>query len=98
MQGPASPGAGIGGDLPGAHVEADPADQQPGRRGPPVRAVGDDGDLCAVHVERVGPGIFGDAAHQPPQRRDALGADGELDTGQVRGAGQLPGEVASVGT
>ena len=95
-QGPAAPGAGVGGDLPGGDVEADPADQQPGRRGPPVWGVLGDGDLRAVHVDRVGPVGLGDTAQDPPQRGDAFGADGELDTGEQRGPGQFTGEVASI--
>ncbi|MGH3805467.1 MAG: hypothetical protein ACRDRU_02240, partial [Pseudonocardiaceae bacterium] len=55
MQGAAAPGAGVGRDLPGVDVQADPADQQPGRRRPPVWAIGGDRDLRAIHVERVGP-------------------------------------------
>ena len=96
-QGPTTPGAGIARDLSGAHVEADPADQQPGRRGPPVGGVLGDGDLRAVHVDRVGPVVLGDTAQDPPQWGDAFGADGELDIGEQRGPGQLPGEVAGVG-
>ncbi|MGH3784567.1 MAG: hypothetical protein ACRDRO_29110, partial [Pseudonocardiaceae bacterium] len=97
VQGAAALGAGVGRDLPGVDVQAHPADQQSGRRRPPVRAVVSDRDLRAGHVARVGPLRFCQAREQSPQGRDALGADGELDTGQVRGPGQRPGEVAGVG-
>src|SRR5690242_1966185 len=39
MQGAAPPRPRVGGHLPGGHVEPDPADRQPGGRGPPVRAI-----------------------------------------------------------
>jgi hypothetical protein len=94
-EGAAPPRPRVGADLGGG--EADPADQQPGGRGPPVRAVVGDGDLRAVHVGRVGPVGLGQAVEQPPQRGDAFGADGELDIGEVRRAGQLTGEVPGVG-
>jgi len=82
---------------PGVDVQAHSADQQPGRCRPPIRAVGGDRDLRAVHVDRLGPGLLGETVEDPPQGCDALGADGELDTGAVRGPGQRPGEVAGVG-
>jgi hypothetical protein len=41
---------------------------------------------------------LGDTGQDPPQRGDALGADGELNSGQHRGAGQLADEGADVGT
>ena len=95
VQGAAAPGPRVGGDL--GRVQRHPADQQPGVRGPPVRAVLRDGDLGAVHVNGIVPGIFGDAGQQPPQRGDPLGADREGDVFVVGGAGQLPGEIACVG-
>jgi len=91
----AAAGPGVGGDL--GRVQQDPADQQPGVRRPPVRAVLRDGDLGAVHVNGVMPVVFGDPGQQPPQRRDPLGADREADLRVVGGSGQLPGEVAGVG-
>ncbi|MCA1703797.1 MAG: hypothetical protein LC808_11250 [Actinobacteria bacterium] len=94
MQG-AAPRSRVGADLFGG--QADPADQQPGGRRPPVRAVVGHRDLRAVHVDRVSPVILGDTGQDPPQRGDALGADRELHTGHQGGAGQLPGEVAGVG-
>ena len=95
MQGPAAPGPRVGGDL--GRVQGHPADQQPGAGRPPVRAVLRDRDLGAIHVDRVVPGVVGDPGQQPPQRRDPPGADREGDLLVVRGAGQLPGEVAGVG-
>jgi hypothetical protein len=86
----ATPRSGVVRDLPGVDVQTHPADQQPGRGRPPIQAVGGDRDLRAIHVDRVGPVMVSDAVEEPPQRRDALGADGELDTGQVRGPGQRP--------
>ena len=97
VQGAAPPGPRIRRHRSGGHVEADAADQQPGRGGPPVRAVVGDGDLGAGHVDRVGPVGIGDAVQQPPQRGDPPGPDGELDPGEQGGAGQLPGEVAGIG-
>jgi hypothetical protein len=85
----------VGGDLP--RVQQDPADQQPGARRPPVRAVLRDRDLRAVHVNGVLPVLLGDPGQQPPQRRDPLGADREGDALVVGSAGQLPGEVPGVG-
>ena len=55
----------IGGDLTG--VQANPADQQPGGRWPPVRAVTGGRDLRGVHIGGVVPVAFGDAVEQ---RRD----------------------------
>ena len=95
VQGAAAPGPRVGGDL--LRVQRHPADQQPGVRGPPVRAVLSDRHLGIVHVDRVVPVVLGDAGQQPPQRRDPLGADREADVRVVGGAGQLPGEVAGVG-
>ena len=95
MQGAAAPGPRVGGDL--LRGQQDPADQQPGAGRPPVRAVLRDGDLGAVHVNGVMPVVLGDPGQQPPQRRDPLGADRERDARVVRGAGQLPREVAGVG-
>jgi hypothetical protein len=97
VQGASTSGPWVGGDLPGGHVEPDPADQQPGRRGPPVRAVLGDRDLRIRHVDRVGPVGLGDTVEDPPQRRDPARADGELDLGEQRRASQLPGKVAGVG-
>jgi len=100
VQGAPSAGPRIRGRLPGPgfgrDVEADPADQQPGAGGPPVRAVVGDGDLSAGHVDRVGPVGLGQPVEQPPQRRDPPRPDRELDLGEQRGAGQLSGEVASI--
>ena len=56
-----------------------------------------DRDLRIRHVDRVGPVGLGDTVEDPPQRRDPARADGELDLGEQRRAGQLPGEVAGVG-
>ena len=95
VQGAAAPGPGVGGDL--LRVQQDPADQQPGVRGPPVRAVLSHGDLGIVHVDRVVPVVFGDPGQQPPQRGDPLGADRERDLRVVGSAGQRPGEVPGVG-
>jgi hypothetical protein len=41
-------------------------------------------------------GDFADAVQQPPQRGDALSADGDRDVLVVRGTGDLPGEIAGV--
>ncbi len=95
VQGPAPPRPRVGGNL--LRVQPDPADQQPGVRGPPVRAVVSHDDLRAVHAGRIMPVAFGDAAQQPPQRRDPLRPDRERDVLVVGGAGQLPGEVPGVG-
>jgi hypothetical protein len=95
VQGAAPAGPRAGGDL--GRVQRHPADQQPGVRGPPVRAVLCHGDLGAVHADRVVPVLFGDPGQQPPQRRDPLGADREANVRVVRGAGELPGDVAGVG-
>ena len=95
VQGPAAPGARVGRDLFG--VQRHPADQQRRVRRPPVRAVPGDGDLGAVHVDRVVPVVLGDVGQQPPQRRNPLGADREGDLLVVRGAGQRPGEVPGIG-
>jgi hypothetical protein len=86
---------GVGGDL--GRVQRHPADQQPGAGRPPVRAVLRDGDPGIVHLDRVVPGVLGDAGQQPPQRRDPLGADRERDVRLAGGAGQRPGEVPGVG-
>jgi hypothetical protein len=94
VQSAAAPRPRVGADLLGC--QRDPADQQPGGRGPPVRAVLGHGDLRVVHVDRVGPVVLTDAAQDPPQWSDALGADGELDIGEQSGPGQLAGEVAGV--
>ena len=94
VQGAASPRPRVGGDLRG--VQRDPADQQPGVRGPSLRAVAGHRDLRAFHADRVGPVVLGDACQQPPQRRDPLGADGERDLLVVGGASQLPGEIARI--
>ena len=64
VQGAAAPGPRVGGDLAG--VQQDPADQQPGVRGPPVRAVLSDRDLGIFHLDRVVPVLLGDAGQQPP--------------------------------
>ena len=53
VQGAAPPGARVGRDL--LRVQRHPADQQPGVRRPPVRAVPGDGDLGAVHVYGIVP-------------------------------------------
>jgi hypothetical protein len=95
VQGPAAPGPRVGGDL--LRIQQDPADQQPGVGRPPVRTVLSDRDLGIVHVDRVVPGVFGDAGQQPPQRRDPPGTDREADVLVVGGTGQLPGEVPGVG-
>ena len=86
-----------GATLPGARVStdllgcpADPADQQPGRRGPPVRAVIGDGDLRTVHVDGVGPVCFAQSIQDAPQRSDPLGADGELDLRNHGGRASCP--------
>jgi len=42
------------------------------------------------------PGVVSDAAQQPPQWRDPLGADRERDLLLMGGAGQLPREVPGV--
>jgi hypothetical protein len=78
-------------------VQQDPADQQPGVRGPPGRAVPGDGDLGIIHVDRIVPVLFGDPGQQPPQRRDPLGPDREADVRVMGGAGQRPGEIPRVG-
>ena len=95
VQGAAAAGPGVGRDLLGC--QPDPADQQVGVRRPPVRTVVGHRDLRAVHVDRLGPGVGGDAGQQPPQRGDAFGADRERDGLVVGGAGQCSGEVAGVG-
>ena len=97
VQGAAPPGPWIGRYRSGFDVEADPADQQPGRGRPPVRAVVGHRDLGGGHVERVSPVRLGHAVEQPLQRGDPPRPDGELDIGEQGGAGQLPGEVARVG-
>jgi hypothetical protein len=86
-------GAWVGRHLAVVEVEPDPADQQPGGRRPPVRAVGGHRDLRPVHVDRVGPLVLRDAVEDPPQRRDALGADGELHPGQQRGPEDRAGRI-----
>ena len=50
-----------------------------------------------VHVNGVVPAVLADAVQEPPQRRDALGADREADVLIMGGAGQRPGEVPGVG-
>jgi hypothetical protein len=62
-------GSRIRADLTCGDVEADPADQQPGRGRPPVRGVVGDGDLRAGNGDRVGPVCLADAVEQSPQRR-----------------------------
>ena len=48
------------------------------------------------HLDGLVPVRLGDAVQQPPQRRDAPGADREEDVLVVRGAGNLPGEIPGV--
>jgi hypothetical protein len=94
VQGAAPPRPGISADL--AREKADPADQQPSRHRPPVRAVLGDGDLRTVHLARLDPVALAQALEDPPQRGDAPRADGEPDLGEVRSAGQLSREVAGI--
>ena len=96
VQGSAASGPRIAGDLAVVEVEPNAPDQQPGRCGPPVRAVVGDRDLRAGHVDRVGPAVGGYGVEQPPQRSDPPGPDRELDIVEQGGAGELPGEVAGV--
>jgi hypothetical protein len=81
VQGAASSRPRVGADL--ARRQPDPANQQPGRRRPPVRTVVGHRDLRAVHVDPV---ALGDTIEDPPQWGDALGADRELHTGHQRAA------------
>ena len=94
VQGPAPPRPGVSTDL--ARKKTDPADQQSGRRRPPVRAVLGDSDLRTVHLGGRDPITLAQAIEDPPQRGDPPRADGEPHPSQVRGAGQLSGEVTSV--
>lgn len=89
----------VGRDLPGVDVQADSADQQPSGRRPPVRAVGGDGDLRAIHVDRVGPLGLSQAVEQSPQpgqRPDEVAGVGARPdpSGPRRGRerGQRPGQ------
>jgi hypothetical protein len=95
VQGAAATRPGIGGDLLGG--QTDPADEQRGVRRPPVGPVVGHRDLRAVHVDRLDPVVLDDAGQQPPQRGDPFGADGEPDTVEMRGAGEIAGEYPGIG-
>ena len=66
--------------------------------GPPDRPVIGHGDLRAVHVDRIRPGVVGEPVQQPPERGDALGADRDstpaarspaLPLGLTQGKGEI---------
>jgi len=95
VQRAAPPRAGIGGDLLG--VQCHPADQQSVVRGPPSGTVVGDGDLRTVHAGRLSPSLARRSRRACATVGRCVGADREVDPGEVRGGGQVRGEVPGVG-
>jgi hypothetical protein len=94
VDGAPPPRAGIGADRLG--VDADPADEGVGVRGPSGGGVVGHRDLRGVHADRRGPVLLGDAGSGPPHRWVPLRGDREVTPELDRGVGELGSEVPGI--